>query len=146
MRYREIKQIDLEKCAELYSKVFSSEPWNEPWDIEIAFKRLSHFYESKGFIGILAEDENVMGLVLGNYEPFHKGDVFYLREMCVDTTQQRSGIGEELLNKLERVLNKESIKSMYLATEKDIPAASFYKKNGFREYGQMGIFTKEVNL
>ncbi len=50
-----IKASDITACASLFAQVFSSELWNEEWAEAFAFERLSHFYQSKGFIGVLAE-------------------------------------------------------------------------------------------
>ena len=49
MTHRLITKNDIGKCASLFCRVFSAWPWNEPWAEDGALKRLSHFYESKGF-------------------------------------------------------------------------------------------------
>ena len=145
MVIRNILEEDIEACANLFSKVFSSEPWNEPWEINSATERLMHFYHSKGFIGLLAESENITGFVLGNTEPFHFGSMFYLREMCTANDMQNKGVGGQILNALEIELSKNKIHSLYLTTDRRIPAANFYQKNGFKLNETMGFYARRVN-
>lgn len=144
MVVREIKNEDLESCGDLYSRVFSGSPWSERWSSEKAHERISHFFNSKGFVGLLSENKNITGFVLGNTEPFIDGTWFYLREMCVDINYQRQGIGAKLLNELKEQLTTRAVKNIYLATERDIPAASFYEKNGFSLEGNMAFYYKSL--
>lgn len=145
MNLRLIEKHDIENCAKLFTQVFSSEPWNEPWTNEHAYNRLSHFYSSKGFLGILLKKESILGFALGNLEPFYFGNMFYLREMCTDTDLQSQGIGGKVYAALEKELVAKSVKSIYLTTERDIPAASFYKKCGFNYSEKMGFYAKGLN-
>lgn len=142
-----INQTHLQKCAELYSNVFSLEPWNENWNEKIALKRLSHFYNSDGFIGIIAlKQNNVIGFALGNVEPFLHGDIFYLREMCVNSDMQNCGIGTKILSEIEKELFIKKIKSVYLFTDRKIPATKFYLKHGYALNKDLTIFTKDISF
>jgi len=141
---RELKEDDLMVCSELYSQVFSGPPWSEGWNKEKAYERLRHFQKSEGFIGLIAENEEIRAFVLGNAEPFLDGYWFYLREMCVSAKCQGQGIGTDLLNKLNEELINHKVKNIYLATDRNIPAAKFYEKNGFSEETKMGFYYKSV--
>jgi aminoglycoside 6'-N-acetyltransferase I len=145
MNIRLITENDIRDCAKLFSYVFSIEPWNEPWTEEGAFKRLNHFFESKGFVGVLLESDDLMGFALGNVEPFHFGDMFYLREMCIDTKKQNSGYGCKLLERLEDNLKSMNVNSIYLTTDIEIPASKFYQKHGFNLKNTMGFYAKRLN-
>lgn len=138
---------DLEDCSKLYAEVFSKDPWNEKWDFKIAEKRLSHFLNSEGFVGILAhEKSSVVGFAIGNIEPFLEGNIFYLREMCVHPDYQNGGVGSKIISKTEEVLTELNIKSIYLFTDRKIPAAYFYKKHGYRHDKDLTIFTKDISF
>ncbi|ARU57988.1 GNAT family acetyltransferase [Oleiphilus messinensis] len=145
MKTRLIGENDLEECARLYAQVFSSEPWNEDWTLEHAFNRLSHFYKSMGFLGVLLENESVVSFALGNWEPFYFGNMFYLREMCTHTRFQANGYGSRVYTALENELRANSVNSIYLTTEREIPAASFYQSNGFSYSEKMGFYAKRLN-
>jgi len=142
---RKIESEDLNKCSALYSRVFSAPPWSEAWSQEKAYTRLNHFYQSAGFVGLLAESESVTGFVLGNMEPFLDGTWFYLREMCVDNSAQNQGVGTKLLNELNKGLISKAVKNIYLATERDIPAAKFYENNGYLKEDKMAFYYRRLN-
>ena len=145
MKIRAIKESDIDECSSLFAKVFSSPPWNEEWTKDLAFKRLSHFYESKDFLGVVAEEDNIVGFALGNIEPFYFGSMLYLREMCVDSVLQRKGIGSGIIDALDSELSNLNVKRVYLATERTIPAANFYQSKGFVHNEALGFYAKSVN-
>lgn len=141
---RKIENDDLENCASLFARTFSNKPWNEPWDNSSAYKRLKHFFDSEGFVGVLVEDNNLLGFALGNVEPFCGGDIFYLREMCTEVESQSRGIGSKVLSFLEKSLISADVKRIYLMTEHEIPASRFYKNKGFKVNKTTGCFTKAI--
>ena len=145
MNIRLVGEQDIESCAKLFAQVFSGATWSEPWTEEDAFFRLNHFYQSKGFLGVLIEQDRTLGFALGNWEPFYFGKIFYLREMCTDTDHQSKGIGGKVYSALEVELKSMSINSIYLTTEREIPAANFYKKHGFNYSDKMGFYAKRIN-
>lgn len=145
MKLRAIEESDIWSCAELFAVVFSSEPWNEPWSKEKAHERLAHFYNSRGFVGMLGENRGLTSFALGNIEPFHSGSIFYLREMCTATASQGRGAGSHVYVALERALRLRQVKSIYLATGHGVPAAGFYAKNGFRRSEEMAFYGKTIS-
>ncbi len=145
MRLRSIQETDIEACAILFTEVFSSEPWSEGWNKNFALERLLHFFESKGFVGILAENEGVVGFALGNTEPFYCGSMFYLREMCTQTDIQNQGVGSKILEALEESLSSKGVQRIYLTTQRAIPASDFYQNNGFSYSDKMGFYAKRVS-
>jgi ribosomal protein S18 acetylase RimI-like enzyme len=142
MNIREIRLEDLDACASLFAQVFSSPPWNESWNQEQAKRRLLHFFQSKGFIGILAERDELVGFALGNTEPFYFGSMFYLREMCIASAFQKQGLGNQLYLALERKLSLEQVHSIYLTTQRETLASGFYLGNGFKCSDKMGFYAK----
>lgn len=145
MNIRLLEKSDIKACSVLFANTFSADPWNEDWTDDLACERLSHFYQSKGFVGVLAEENGaVVGFSLGSIEPFYKGSIFYLREMCTAVSQQNKGIGSKLFASLEALLATKNVKGIYLATDKTIPAASFYQNNGFTCTGNMSFYSKGI--
>ncbi|MDI5935813.1 GNAT family N-acetyltransferase [Halomonas kalidii] len=148
MKLRSMEREDLKACARLYARVFAAAPWNEPWDAELALRRLAHFEASSGFLGMVAEghDETgeVLGFALGNLEPFCRGTLFYLREMCVGTAWQSRGVGTALYRALEARLHGHQAQALYLATDRGIPAAAFYSGLGFRRSENMAFYAKRL--
>ena len=145
MEKRAIEERDLNACAELYSQTFSLAPWNEEWTTSSAIERLSHFYNSKGFCGVVAENVSAAGFIMGTIEPYYSGPIFYLREMCIGINQQSKGIGSKLLKHLESSLYEKKVTDIYLITEHKYPAAGFYQNRGFENNEDTGIYMKKVN-
>lgn len=145
MTIRPILRTDLKQCAELFCDTFSSDPWNESWNSARAIERLNHFFVSPGFVGLVAEEQEIHGLVIGNTEPFYSGTIFYLREMCTKSHERGQGIGTKLLSRLELNLKEMHVTSIYLLTNRNIPAAGFYKNRGFNLNGAMEFYSKKIS-
>lgn len=76
---------------------------------------------------------------MGNLEQWYTGKRFYLKEMCVCSSQQRRGIGTMLMEYLIEELQSEDIERVYLLTMQESPARTFYEDNGFYLNEQMGM-------
>ena len=144
MILRKIETRDIQECARLYAEVFSGPPWNESWSEALALDRLMHFHDSRGFVGLLAEQENIVGFALGNTEPFQSHKIFYLREMCTAPEKQFLGIGRQVIGALENELSLLNVTGIFLTTKREIPAARFYISNGFSDNTSMGFYAKKV--
>jgi len=145
MKLRIIEASDLGACAELYALVFSSGPWNEAWNQENSLDRIEHIFQSRGFVGVLAYDDEVLGFAIGNFEPFYYGSAFYLRDMCTRPSEQGKGIGKRILQQLENELMSHCVKNVYLTTERNIPAAKLYENSGYQYLENNGFFSKALN-
>ena len=141
-----VTKKDLEKCAELFTHVFTQSPWNESWTIAQAIERLSFFLETPNFIGLAAyTNEEVVGFVYGNYEPFQDKRVYLLKEMSIHPNLQGKGVGSELIQKLHAELRKQNISAVDLITSIDGKAANFYIKNGYSKSTEMGLYVSNIN-
>lgn len=128
----------LNKCSHLSVRVYNSNPWNDAWTEEKAYERLSCYYNTPNFIGLVAlEKEVILGCLLGNIEPYFSGDYFYLKEMFVATNSQRNGIGSKLIKHLKDHLITYNVNSILLFTSKDLFPYVFYKKIGFKPIDNM---------
>lgn len=146
MNVRQIDRVDIDSCAGLFSDVFNERPWNESWSRNEALERLTHIYESKGFLGFVAESENtVVGFVLGNIEPYTGGGAFYLREICVKTNEQGKGIGKRLVSNLHSELLSKNVSRSYLITRLNSQSAAFYIANGYILEEAEGVYGITIN-
>ena len=143
MKIRIIEPQDIEVCASIFVSTFSKNPWNEAWTLDAALERLWHFYNSKGFYGLIATETQALGFVLGNVEPYYTGSLFCLREMCVAATSQSKGIGTQLLKTLEEELTLIHVRRIYLLTSHDTPASRFYQKAGYERNETFGIYVRD---
>lgn len=122
----------LKQCAELYIKVFNSEPWNETWTYHSAIERLTDLIHTPKFLGfLLYENDNLIGFIAGNSKKSYSGLTFYLAELCINNKTQGKGYGTKLLHFLENELNKRDVQSLYLLTATGGLAEAFYLKNQY---------------
>ena len=140
---RLFSNTDLVPAAALFKTTFSDAPWHESWTEESALARINHFYMTPAFHGVIAHDENqMMGFLLGNLEPFTNKQVFYLREMCVHPAYQNRGVGKALMYASDKMLIKRACESTYLATDRRFPSQKFYKGLGFQTLPNLDFFQK----
>lgn len=128
----------LEKAAGLLVEAYNAPPWNDEWTQEKALEKLLCFYQSPRFIGWTAMDnDRLVGCCVGNIEPYYTGDYYYLKEMFVSVSSQRSGIGTLLMNAVKSHLESIDIQTIILFTSKDNFPFGFYLNHGFGEMDGM---------
>jgi aminoglycoside 6'-N-acetyltransferase I len=145
MKLQSIAYQHLKACATLFVSVFNSPPWNEKWSQDVALKRLEDCYNTPGFYGIIAiVGDEIYGFAIGVVEQYDQNENFYLKEMCVDSTKQRSGIGTKIMDVLYNDLVSKGVSMAYLLTIRDSPAAAFYEKCGFFNSSMMIMMSKST--
>lgn len=129
-------------CADLFVSVFNAEPWHDGWTVSSAARRLTDMVNTPGFVGVavLGEDGQVDGAALGHTEQWVSGRHFYLQEMFVRRNQQRRGHGRRLLAELRQRLP--DVEVMYLMTDQETPAQSFYEREGFGRAAARIVMTR----
>jgi aminoglycoside 6'-N-acetyltransferase I len=134
LTFRPASASDAELLASVFMECFAGPPWNEPWSLETAVRRISLFAAAPTFRGIVAiEGSHAVALALGQIEGWTQGNLFLLQEMCVLPDRQGSGIGSRLLDHLlSRLRDHDDVIEMYLLTDAGSEAESFYLGRGFR--------------
>ncbi len=141
-----LDEDDIVECSHLFVNTFKHEPWNEDWDIDDAFNRLSNFLSPSYSIGLKAVNENneIIGFLVGEIEQWRGSQNFYLKEMCVSKENQRSGLGKELMIALQNELVKQGISKIYLITQRESFPEMFYNSMGFKTNGSLIIMGKSI--
>lgn len=146
MKLRKALLSDIDACAALFQSVFNNAPWHESWDNASASLRLSEIWQTPGFMGIVAyENEQLIGFILGYLESWNREKHYYLKEMCVATTYQKKGIGTLLIQTLRQNLNVNKVARIYLLTARESAAEQFYQKNGFYVSPKMIMMGHRLN-
>ena len=143
------KQIGLpekESIKELFTSVFTKEPWNDNWDdkqqLDLCIQELigQNFSLSFG----LYKEEELVGISLGYIKHWYTGTEYLINEFCIKTDLQRCGAGTFFISEIEKAIKEIGINHIFLLTERDAPAFKFYKKNGFIPCESTVAFIKEV--
>lgn len=140
-----IDEKDLESISQLYVFVFSSQPWNENWEYDWAYERLSWIYQSQGFIGFIGIDNNtIIGAILGHFVPFQGEKGFEIIDFLVKESYQNQGVGTKLLTRLNLELKDNYYNFISLWTVKDTMVESFYFKRNYQRNNQLVFLRRTI--
>jgi aminoglycoside 6'-N-acetyltransferase I len=143
LSFRSITAADVELAASVFLACFSAPPWNEPWTLAAAIRRLELFASAPTFRGVLAmEGGDVVAMATGQVEGWLRGSLFLIQEMCVVPRRQDAGIGRQLLEHLLSELQKnDDVREAYLLTDAASAAESFYVARGFHRSERKIVLT-----
>jgi aminoglycoside 6'-N-acetyltransferase I len=143
LSFRKIAAADVELAASVFVACFSAPPWNEPWTLAAAIRRLGLFASAPTFRGVLAEEGgDVVAMATGQVEGWLRGSLFLIQEMCVVPRRQDAGIGRRLLEHLWSELQKnDDVRQAYLLTDAASAAESFYVARGFHRSERKIVLT-----
>ncbi|HEX2952379.1 MAG TPA: GNAT family N-acetyltransferase [Bacillota bacterium] len=133
MELRRFNDGDIDECTTLFLSVFSKEPWNDQWSsFDHAKTYLSEIVGSPGFLGFVAvEEDKIVGACLGRRKTWWSGPEYYIDEFFIDTGLQGKGFGTKLINHIKAAVLADGMRAIILLTDRGLPAARFYGKNGF---------------
>jgi len=146
LEIRKFNASDLDNCAKLFKKVFSSYPWYDDWrSLEQARNYLNELIINPAFEGFVAcESSDIVAVCLGHNRSWWNGQEFFVDEFFVENEMQGNGIGTKLLAEVSNYLAGENYISLTLLTNKEIPAEVFYLKNGFYNNLERTVMVKEL--
>ncbi len=133
LSFRNIGAADVELAASVFVECFSAPPWNEPWTLAAAVRRIGLFASAPTFRGVLAiEGGRVVAMATGQVEGWLRGSLFLIQEICVVPRRQNAGVGTLLLDHLLGELQRnDDVSAVYLLTDAASSAESFYVARGF---------------
>ncbi|MBZ9690768.1 GNAT family N-acetyltransferase [Clostridium sp. M14] len=143
MEILRIKENDIEACAKIFVEAFNTEPWNDNWNIESAYRRLHDIYKSPNFLGVkYTENNEIFGALFGNCEEWFEGRQFNIKEVFVSKKIQGKNIGSKLINSAENEVKKLGVDFMFLSTQNN-NLKNFYLKHDFEETNSLCIMSKK---
>ena len=131
----ELGMPDFDEIKALFKGVFTQPPWNDDWNDE---KQLDEYLldlmgaRTPLVLGLI-ENGELLGLSIGNIRHWYEGTEYLVDELCVRGDVQGRGLGSEFLSLIEAHLTSMGIHTIYLTTDRDVPAYDFYRSQGFRE-------------
>jgi aminoglycoside 6'-N-acetyltransferase I len=133
MEFRRFTDHDIDECTTLFLNVFSKAPWNDQWSsFDHAKTYLMEITESPSFLGFVAvKEERIVAACLGRRKTWWSGPEYYIDEFFIDTALQGKGLGTILLNQIKTAVLADGMRAIILLTDRELPAARFYEKNGF---------------
>ena len=147
MELRRLTAEDRGIITALFKDVFTNEPWNDDWSDQAQLDAYIADLTGQGYSLALGyfDGDQLAAMSLGYIKHWFRGTEYIIDEFCVDRERQGQKIGSAFLKEIEAYLSKTGIRSMFLQTEKDMPAYSFYLHNGFIELKGHVSFTKRID-
>lgn len=134
----EIKILELkqfEEIKQLFKSVFMSEPWNDDWhnDAQLTDYMLDLTGNRNSLSIGLYENGELTGVSLGSIMHWYTGTEYYIHEFFIAREHQNKGFGTVFLREIEKYVKQLNVNQIFLQTERNLPAYSFYIKSGFSE-------------
>ena len=146
MELKRLSINDKEAIKELFTGVFTDEPWNDDWSDS---KQLDCYIDdlcgqSYSLTYGLFEGGELIGLSMGYIKHWYTGTEYIIDELCIKTDRQGTGAGTFFLTEIEKAIKEMGLKQIFLLTDRDMPAYIFYKKNGYVEVSNLVPFSKNI--
>ena len=147
MELKRLSINDKEAIKELFTGVFTGEPWNDDWSDS---KQLDCYIDdlcgqSYSLLTYgLFEGGELIGLSMGYIKHWYTGTEYIIDELCIKTDRQGTGAGTFFLTEIEKAIKEMGLKQIFLLTDRDMPAYNFYKKNGYVEVSNLVPFSKNI--
>ena len=135
MELRVLTIRDRETVKGLFRDVFTNEPWNDDWSDEAQLDAYIDDLTGQSYSLTLGyfDGDRIVGLSMGYIKHWYTGTEYCIDELCVKTDRQGKGLGTQFIALIEKYLLERGVGTIYLETGRDVPAFTFYKKQGFTE-------------
>lgn len=147
LELRELGMDDIAKVANVYVKAYSEGAWNEKWVCGDAAQRISEIISSphcKGGICIL--NEKIIGCILFEILTWHTGKQLEIKEIFVNPSFQRKGIGKKLLEYAEIIGKGVGVSELFLWTNRNETLVNFYSQLGYQDDCNTTQFIKKMEV
>ncbi len=137
---------DKEIVTALFKDVFTNEPWNDDWSDTVQLDAYIIDLTGQSYSLTLGyfDGDRMVALSMGYIKHWYSGTEYIINEFCVDRHLQGKGIGSSFLKAIETYLSEHKISQIFLLTDRNVPAYSFYQHNGFTEEISNVAFAKRV--
>ncbi len=145
MKIVEMRSDEIEAVKKLFLEVFSAEPWNDKWKSdEELLQYIRELTQNQNSLSLMLIDGSgdIVAVSLGYVFSWWQGKDYFIKEFFVRRECQGKGLGSEFLGLMEDFLLTREIESIWLLTERTVPAYRFYLKNGFTEEEELVFFQK----
>ena len=131
----ELDGSSFEDIKTLFRSVFTQPPWNDDWSDEEQLDQylLDLMGARTPLVLGLVEDGELIGISLGNIRHWYEGTEYLIDELCIKTEMQGRGYGSLFLSLIEEHLRERGLHTIYLTTDRNVPAYEFYRSRGFIE-------------
>ena len=134
---------DFNELAKIYSEEFSKTPYNEPWTLEKALKKLEIFSKYCDIWNILYENKSV-GFIIINPNQWCPGEIAFGEEMAIKSNMQNKGIGTKAFELIFEEYKKRGFKRFMGMQNRNSKAKSLYNKLNILKSKDYIVIEKEL--
>lgn len=123
---------DLLILSKVYSEAYNKSTWNEKWDNDLAYCRLSELLASPNVFSFVCRvNETIAGAVFFELLTWHTGKQMEIKELFVLPDVRGKGIGKALLKSAEKYSSSRGALEGFLWTSTCDVLHKFYNGNGY---------------
>lgn len=102
--FKRIGTDEIEIIKELFTSVFTIEPWNDDWSNQeqLDLYLFDLVGQSNSLTYGLFENEKLIGVSMGHIKHWYSGTEYYIDELCIRTDKQGNGIGTYFIKEIEK--------------------------------------------
>lgn len=144
--FKRLDESAADEIRELFFSVFTKEPWNDDWSdsTQLRFYIRDLIGQNNSLTFGLYEENKLIALSMGHIKHWYSGTEYIIDELCVATSEQGKGIGTLFEGEIEKACKELGLTQLFLMTDKNAPAYSFYQKRGFYELKNSAAFGKDL--
>ena len=145
LTFRRIELEQKEQVKEKFLQVFTDAPWFDDWsDPEQMDMYLNDLMGQSYSVAFgLYEGNDLIGASLGYIKHWYSGTEYIIDEFFIVKEKQGKGIGTYFMEEIGDAIKEMGVLTVFLLTERGVPAYDFYIKNGFNEIPETTAFWKE---
>ena len=145
LSFRRIGLEQKEQVKEKFLKVFTDAPWFDDWsDPEQLDMYLNDLMGQSYSVAFgLYEGNDLIGASLGYIKHWYSGTEYIIEEFFIVKEKQGKGIGTYFMEEIGDAIKEMGVFTVFLLTERGVPAYDFYIQNGFNEIPETTAFWKE---
>ena len=130
---KKLAPVDRPQMKSFFYNVFTRPPWNDDWSNDAQLSAyLADLTDNQNSLAFgFFRGQEMVGLSMGSIRHWYTGTQYMIDELCVRTDLQGQGIGTAFLQAMETAIRPMGIVSIFLLTDRNMPAFTFYRKNGF---------------
>ncbi|MBA7654573.1 hypothetical protein ES703_62454 [subsurface metagenome] len=144
VKIRKAKKEDLNKVSEIFRIEFAKSPYNEKWIRSSSLNRIKEYLKKGSDVFVAESNKKILGFVIVESFLWDDGRVYFIDEVVVKKEFQAKGVGNLLINFIEKLAKKNRAKRIELMAVKDSYAFKFYNKLKFNQLKNFVYLTKKL--
>lgn len=129
---RKARRKNFRKIAQIYADGFSEPPYNEPWTLKDALKKIK-IYSKYCNIWEIHYKNNLVGFVIVNPNHWFPGKFAFGEDISIKKEYRKKGIATRVLKKIMEIYQRKGFEYFVGISNKESKAFKLWNKLGIKE-------------